>query len=119
LDKFEFSKTNASEEYAERQFISSAKTVRDSLKSGSPTETKIFLPAKQIPDFMRMTIPYSTASLYQREGNITIYILDSVPSNLDIKPDIQSHDVRNLARKLTKIDPLQSGLLKCLVTVKV
>lgn len=38
LDKFELSKTNASEEHAERQYVSSVKTIRDSLKSGSPSQ---------------------------------------------------------------------------------
>jgi hypothetical protein len=114
-----FFKNDPANPPVERKIISSAIGVRDSLRPESGAEKKqLFLPDKETSDFLRVPIPYSTAFLIQRPGKDVTFILDSVPSQPGIKPEIQNQDVRNLARKLTGTDPLPFGLLRCFGVAK-
>ncbi|KAH7072778.1 HET-s/LopB domain protein [Paraphoma chrysanthemicola] len=100
--------------------ITSAKTIRDSLRpEDTSTRSSIFLPAEGISSSTRTPIQYSTACLLQRGPKNMIYILDSVQSLPEANPAVQDADVRDLARKLANADPLKFRLLQCRGVVKV
>jgi serine/threonine protein kinase len=113
LNEPKSSTANTLAEDAARKIMSSAKSIRDTLKSHPQSGPSMFLSAETTSGFVRTAIPHSTASLVQRGPKSTLYILDSVPSTPGINPEIQSRDVRDLARKFTGTDPMSFGLLKC------
>jgi hypothetical protein len=99
--------------------ITSAQTIRDSLRPEPQSRASIFLPPEGISRSTRTRLPYSTACLLQRGPKNNIYVLDSVQSLREADPAVQNTDVRDLARKLANADPLKFGLLQCRGVVKV
>ncbi|KAI4945790.1 hypothetical protein J4E91_007703 [Alternaria rosae] len=79
--------------------MSKAKTVRDCLRMDTQNRGSVLMKAGEMSDYVYTAIPYSTASLCQRSSK-TPLIADSVPVTPGIALDIQSRDVRDLARKL-------------------
>ncbi|KAI4941412.1 hypothetical protein J4E86_010444 [Alternaria arbusti] len=117
----DFSKSDSELPPVDRNVIYSAIGVRESLKpeSGTGEKKKVFLPDNATSGFVRTPISYSTAFLCQTPDKSQTFILDSVPSQQGIKPDIQVADVRDLARKLNGADALSFGLLRCFGVAKV
>jgi hypothetical protein len=100
-------------EEAGNSLMATAKNFRDSLKPEELGQVKIFFDAEGASNSIHTSIPYSTASLFQRSPMNTTYILDNVPGSSSIDAAVQNQDVRDLARKLTGTDPLRFGLLQC------
>jgi hypothetical protein len=92
--------------------MSKAKTVRDCLRMDTQNRGSVLMKAGETSDYVYTAIPYSTASLCQRSSK-TPLIADSVPITPGIALEIQSRDVRDLARKLKGTDPISLCLLKC------
>lgn len=111
----EFFKSDSELPPVDRNVIYSAMGVRESLRPepGTGEKKKVFLPDNATSGFVRVPISYSAAFLCQPPDKSQTFVLDSVPSQKGIKPDIQVADVRDLARKLNGADALSFGLLRC------
>ncbi|KAI4929127.1 hypothetical protein J4E85_005752 [Alternaria conjuncta] len=100
-------------EGAARKIMSKAKTVRNCLRMDPQGgSTTVFMKAEETSNYSYTAIPYSTAYICHRSSKDPL-IADSVPATPGISLDIQSRDVRDLARKLTDTDPISFCLLKC------
>jgi hypothetical protein len=99
--------------------IYTAKELRDSLKEEPQIKTSIFLPEDGLASAKRQIIPSSTAQTVQRSPSSKQLILDPVPCDPQADISILTKDIRDLARKLSRADPLTFGLLNCRGVVKV
>lgn len=93
---------------------SSARDLRSALQEGTGKE--IFLPHEGIDTTSLRSVRFSDAQIMIREGSQ--YVIDPVARNSDIRPEIQTGDVRTLASKLRTANPLLYGLLECRGAVK-
>ena len=110
--KEESLKTGGAETHDKRKIMSTAKNVRDCLRMDPQSGPTMFFRTEETVDWVYTAIPYSTASICERSSKSQL-IADSVPATPDIGLNIQSRDVRDLARKLANTDPISFGLLKC------
>ncbi|KAF2463302.1 uncharacterized protein BDR25DRAFT_298344 [Lindgomyces ingoldianus] len=99
-------------------FITTAKGVRDSLRTETHSQPSIFLPDIRFASSHKTPISYCTAEIFIRPNGKT-YLLDSVACLPGVDTDILNKDVRDLARKLSGTDPLTFGLLRCRGVIKV
>ncbi|KAH0551480.1 hypothetical protein GP486_007306, partial [Trichoglossum hirsutum] len=72
-----------------------------------------------LPSTKYQTISFSTAQIIQRPSSNKQLILDPVPCDPQANISILTKDDRDLARKLSRADPLTSSLLSCRGVVKV
>lgn len=98
--------------------VSTAKGLRDSLKEVPQIKTSVFLPEDGLASAIRHNIPFSTAQMMQRSSTKR-FILDSVACDPEANLSILTKDVRELATKLSRAEPLTFGLLNCRGVVKV
>lgn len=100
--------------------MSTARSVRQSLKADAGIQTTVFLSKDGLTAAQRESIPYCTAELVQRSAKSNkLLIVDRVPCLPEVNARILREDVRDLARKLSATDPITFGLLKCHGVVKV
>ncbi|KAF2874828.1 hypothetical protein BDV95DRAFT_656486 [Massariosphaeria phaeospora] len=98
--------------------LTTAKSVRDSLRATTQTQT-IFLPKEGLVGARREAIPYCSAELMLRPSKRnTFFVIDSVPCVPEVNEQIFKRDIRDLARKLSASDPVTFGLLQCRGVVK-
>lgn len=99
--------------------FSSASHIRDIQKSEPESDkVHIFLPDNGLTD-ERIQIPFSTTTLAKRSNSNKWVILDSQQCDQDTDTNLQTSNVRSLARKLRHADPHAFNLLACLGVIKV
>ena len=98
--------------------FSSTQTLRNTLRGTAHQERSIFLPEDGLNSAHISNIPLSTSKIAQRAGSSRLFILDSVPCSAQGNVQRLTADVRELARKLVHVDPIQFGLLKCYGVVR-
>jgi hypothetical protein len=98
--------------------LATAKSIRDSLRVESQTQSSVFRRDIRSASDSRMRVPFCTAEMFTRPNKKT-YVLDSVACLPGVDINVLTKDVRDLARKLCDTDPLSFGLLRCAGVVRV
>lgn len=93
--------------------ITTASGIRDSLKENPQQVISVLLPKEELEGAKFDVIPFSTARLAQRTGSTKWLILDSISCDSLLDFQQRARTIRDLARKLTRIDPLTFSLLRC------
>ncbi|KAF2495492.1 hypothetical protein BU16DRAFT_561777 [Lophium mytilinum] len=93
--------------------ITTASGIRDSIRDSPQQTVAVLLPKEDLDGARFDVLPYSSAKLAQRVNSTSWLILDPIRS--ESLPDFQQmhKTVRDLARRLTRTDPLTFSLLKC------
>jgi hypothetical protein len=99
--------------------LCTARELRDSLKEEPQIKTSVFLPEDDLKSAKRHDIPFSTAQIMQRTASSKWFILDSVACDPEANISVLKKDVRDLARKLSRVDPVTFGLFNCRGVVQV
>jgi hypothetical protein len=102
--------------------VSSFPGVRDfraSAREQPLRQKSIFLPENGLDYSTLRTIPFASAKVVQTSDLTRWFLIDSVPYDPDGDIDLQTQDVRELARKLSCTDPLNLGLLQCRGVIRV
>jgi hypothetical protein len=73
----------------------------------------IFLPEDGLNSSTVRGIPFASAKRVQRTGSGKWVLVDSVPCDSEADVDLQTRDVRELARKLSCAGPFAFGILQC------
>lgn len=110
----------AKEPMKKSETLAIARNVRNSLEAGRSQQASVFLGNDELSSAHRNKIPFCTAEVMQRSAKSSkTYIVDSVPCLPEVKVQILTEDVRDLARVLRAVDPKTFGLLQCRGVVKV
>jgi hypothetical protein len=101
-----------------RKPLQVAEGMRDVLRRKPKTEIHVFL---KLLDLENRPILYSTSRVARPRsmGNTKWLIVDSVKCRPGTNLDALTRDVRILAQKLSKADPLRFGLLNCMGVMRV
>lgn len=86
---------------------------RDALREQPLRKTSIFLPQHGLVSSTAREIPYASAMCVQRAGSEKWVVVDSIPCDPEADIDLQTRNVRDLARKLSHVDPFAFGILQC------
>lgn len=87
--------------------------VRGVAREQSPPKKSIFLPGDGVDLSTRREIPFASANCVQRTGFGRWVLIDCMPCDPEADVNLQTKDVRELARKLSCVDPIAFGILQC------
>jgi hypothetical protein len=90
-----------------------ARDFRGAAREQPLQKKSIFLPEDGLNSSTVREIPFASAKLVQMMGSEKWVLVDSVPCDPEADVDLQTRDVRELARKLSCADPLDFGILQC------
>lgn len=99
--------------------FTSAYSLRDALKQQPLQEVSIFLPKDGLETARIREIPFASAKCMQRVGSDTWLVVDCIPCDPEIDIDLVTKNIRELARKLSSVEPLAFGILQCRGVVRV
>ncbi|KAL8669335.1 MAG: hypothetical protein Q9168_006071 [Polycauliona sp. 1 TL-2023] len=93
--------------------LTSAHRVRDALKQEPLHKASVFLPKDDLDSARIRNISFTSARLMQRAGSDKLYIVDCIQCDPEADIALMTKDIRELARKLSAVDPLAFGILQC------
>ena len=94
-------------------------SLRDALREEPLQKTSVFLPADGLDATRTRRIPFASASCIQRAGSDKWVVVDCIPCAPEVDVGLATKDVRELARKLSSVDPFTFGILQCRGVVRV
>lgn len=94
-------------------------SLRDALREQPLQKVSIFLPKDDLKMEQMLDIPFASAKYMQRAGSDKWFVIDHIPCDPQADIDLMTRDVRELARKLSSVDPLTFGILQCRGVVRV
>ena len=96
-----------------------AYSLREALREKPLEKLHVFLPKEGLDTARMRNIPFATAKCIPRAGEDKWHIVDSIPFDREIDLDLVTKDVRELARRLSSVDPLTFGMLQCHGVIRV
>lgn len=96
-----------------------AHSLRDALREQPLQKASIFLPKDGLETAQMREIPFASAKCIQRTGSDKWLVVDCVPCDPEVDIYSMTRDVRELARKLSSVDPLTFNILQCRGVVRV
>ena len=99
--------------------FTSAYNIRDALKEQPLEKVSVFLPADGLETARIRDIPFASAKYMQRAGSDKWLVVDCIPCDPDVDVGSVKKDLRELARKLSSVDPLVFGILQCRGVVQI
>lgn len=99
--------------------FTSAYNIRDALKEQPRQEVSVFLPGDVLETALIREIPFSSAKTLQRADSDKWLVVDCIPCDPNIDVGSVRKDIRQLARKLSSVDPLVFGVLQCRGVVQI
>jgi hypothetical protein len=93
--------------------FTSAYNIRDALKEQPLQQVSVFLPGDGLETARIREIPFASAKYMQRAGSDQWLVVDRIPCDPDIDVGSVRKNIRELARKLSSVDPLVFGVLQC------
>lgn len=96
-----------------------AHSLRDALREEPLEKLSVFLPKDGLETARMRGIPFASAKCMQRAGSDKWLIVDCIPCDPEADIDLVTKDVRELARKLSSVEPLTFGILQCRGVVRV
>lgn len=94
-------------------------SLRDALREQPLQKVPIFLPKDELEIAQLLEIPFASTKYMQRASSDKWFVVDSIPCDPEADIGLMTRDVRELARKLTSVDPLTFGILQCRGVVRV
>ncbi|KAL8993904.1 MAG: hypothetical protein Q9169_005995 [Polycauliona sp. 2 TL-2023] len=91
----------------------SAHRVRDALKQEPLQKSTVFLPKDDLDTARIRDIAFTSARVLQRVNSNKLDIVDCIPCDPEADITQMTKDIRELARKLSSVDPLTFGILQC------
>lgn len=79
----------------------------------------IFLPKDGLDMAQMIEIPFASAKYFQRAGSDKWFVVDRISCDPEADIGLMTRDVRELARKLSSVEPLTFGILQCRGVVRV
>lgn len=99
--------------------IPRAHSLRDALREEPLEKVSVFLPKDGLNTAQVRKIPFASAKCMQRAGSNKWLIMDCIPCDPEVNIDLVTKDVRELARKLSSVEPITFGILQCRGVVRV
>ena len=96
-----------------------ASSLRDALREQPFHKISIFLPKKGLEAERMREIPFATVKCMPRAGTDKWLVVDRIPCEPEANVGLVTKDVRDLARKLSSVDPFTFGILQCRGVVRV
>lgn len=96
-----------------------AYSLRDALREEPVEKVSVFLSKDGLETAQIRKIPFASAKCMQRAGSKKWLIVDCIPCDPEANIDLVTKDVRQLARKLSSVEPLNFGILQCRGVVRV
>ena len=96
-----------------------ASSFRDALREQPLHKIPVFLPKDGLETARMREIPFATAKCMPRAGTDKWHVVDCIPCEPGADVDSMTRDVRDLARKLSAVDPFTFGILRCRGVVRV
>ena len=94
-------------------------SLRDALREQPLQKVSVFLPKDGLETAGMREIPFASAKCMQRAGSDKWFVVDRIPCDPEVDIGLMTRDVRELARKLSSVDPLTFGILQCRGVVRV
>ena len=94
-------------------------SLRDALREEPLQKVSIFLPKDGLETARIREIPFTTAKCVPRAGSDKWLVVDCIPCDPAADVSLVTRDVRELARKLSSVDPFTFGILQCRGVVRV
>ena len=99
--------------------LTSASSIRDALRGEPLQKVSVFLPKDGLEMARMRKIPFTTAKCVPRAGSDKWVLIDCILCDLEADISLVIRDIRELARKLSSVDPLTFGILQCCGVVRV
>ncbi|MCJ1404887.1 hypothetical protein MMC11_008113 [Xylographa trunciseda] len=96
-----------------------ASSLRDALREEPLHKASVFLPKEGLEAARMREIPFATAKCVPRVGTDKWFVVDCIPCEPEANVGVVTKDVRDLARKLSSVDPFTFGILQCRGVVRV
>lgn len=96
-----------------------ASSLRNALKEEPVQKVPVFLPEDGLERARMREIPFATAKCVPRAGSDKWLVVDCIPCDPEADVGLMTRDVRELARKLSSMDPFTSGILRCHGVIRV
>ena len=93
--------------------LTRASGLRDALREQPLQKVSVFLPVDGLETVRTREIPFASAKCVQRTGSEKWVVVDCIPCAPEIDMSLLTKDVRELARKLSSVDPLTFHILQC------
>ena len=99
--------------------FTSASSIRDALREEPIQNVSVFLPKDGLETARTREVPFTTAKCVPRAGSDKWLVVDCIPCDPEADVSLVTRDVRELARKLSSVDPVTFGILRCQGVVRV
>ena len=99
--------------------LTSAYNLRDALREQRLQKVSVFLPKDGLETERIREIPYASTKCVQRAGSDKWLVVDCIPCDPEVDIYLVTRDVRELARKLSSVDPFTFGILRCRGVVRI
>ena len=96
-----------------------ASSLRDALREEPLRTVSTFLPKEGLETAQTREIPFATAKCVPRAGSDQWVVVDRIPCDSEADVSLVTKDVRELARKLSSVNPFIFGILRCRGVVRV
>ena len=93
--------------------FTSAYSLRDALREQPLQKVPIFLSKDGLETALAREIPFASAKFIPRAKSDKWVVVDHIPCDPEGDVGLVTKDVRELARKLSSVDPLRFGILQC------
>lgn len=93
--------------------ITSTPGLRNALREQPLDKVSIFLPKDGLDTTRTRRIRFASARCIPKSGSEKWFIVDCVPCDPQVDAGMVTKDVRDLARKLSSVEPLTFGILQC------
>lgn len=94
-------------------------SLRDALREEPLQKVSVFLPKDGLETAQTREIPFATAKCVPRAGSDKWVVVDCIPCDPEAEVNLVTKDIRELARKLSFVDPFTFGILRCRGVVRV
>ncbi|MCJ1231933.1 hypothetical protein MMC12_008612 [Toensbergia leucococca] len=99
--------------------FTSASSLRDALREEPIQKVPVFLPKDGLETARMREIPFAAAKCVPRAGSDKWLVVDRILCDPEADVSLVTRDVRELARKLSSVDPFTFGILQCRGVVRV
>lgn len=96
-----------------------AYSLRDAMKEQPLQKVSIFLPNDGLEKARMREIPFASVKCMQRAGSDKWSVVDCIPCDSEVDISLVTRDIRELARKLSSVDPLTFRILQCRGVVRI
>jgi hypothetical protein len=97
----------------------SASNLRDALREAPRQRHSVFLPSDGLETTRMREVAYATVRCVPRVSSDKWVVVDCIPCDPEADVSLVTRDIRELARKLSSVDPLIFGILQCRGVIRI